>query len=293
MVIPSYRPGKMIQNCLHSIFNQNFDVPFEVIVVDSSPASIERLIKKRYPQVRFFHLKERTLSGRARSIGASHAKGEVVFFTDTDCVVDPLWMKRLWDRHLEGYPVVGGSVNNGTMKSIVGTCEYLVEFNEMNPWVKAGKVRALPSCNLSAQNRILKKVNYFPDFLKGEDTIFCENVWESGESIFFEPKARITHLNRTAWMHFLKNQIALGEGSHETRKRTQKYGYFLLKYPFLVPFIPLYRTWIISKRLMGSSRFLFMQFVLLYPLISIGLMAYAWGFIRGPYRSGLSKEVCK
>jgi len=291
VVIPSYRSEKMILNCLQSVFDQDFEHPFEVIVVDSSPESIEQIIKKDFPQVRFVYLEKRTLPGKARSLGAAQAKGDVVFFTDTDCIVDPLWMQRLWARHLAGHTVVGGGVVNGTPKSIGGTCEYLVEFNEMNPWAKAGTVRALPSCNLSAQSKILKKVGYFPDFLKGEDTIFCENVRASGEAIFFEPKAQITHLNRTAWMHFIRNQISLGEGSHETRKRTRRYGYFLLKYPFLVPFIPTYRTVIIGKRLFCSSRWLFLQFVALYPLIGLGLLAYVWGFIRGSYRSGLSTEV--
>ena len=161
------------------MFNQDFEHPFEVIVVDSSPESIKQIIKKEFPQVRFIHLQKRTLSGKARSLGALHAKGDVVFFTDTDCIVDPQWMKKLWARHLEGHTVVGGSVANGTSKSIIGTCEYLVEFNEMNPCVKGGTVRALPSCNLSARSKVLKKVGYFPDFLKGEDTIFCENVWAS------------------------------------------------------------------------------------------------------------------
>jgi len=283
----------MILNCLRSVFNQDFEHPFEVVVVDSSPVSIGKNIQNEFPQVRFYHLKERTLSGRARSIGAARAKGDVIFFTDTDCIVDPFWMQSLLKCHMEGHTVVGGSVRNGTPKSFAGTCEYLIEFNEMNPWVKAGFVRALPSCNLSTQSQVLKKVGYFPDFLKGEDTIFCENVRASGEKIYFEPRAKITHLNRTTWGHFIRNQISLGEGSHETRKRTKRYGYFLLQLPVLIPLVPFYRTWIIGKRLISSSPKLFLQFVFLFPFIWIGLVAYVWGFIRGPHRSGLSTESNK
>jgi hypothetical protein len=199
-------------------------------------------------------------------------------------------MEQLWASHRSGYPAVGGSVVNGTPGSIVGTAEYLLEFNEMNPWAKAGEVKAHPSCNLAVEQRIFKSVGYFPDFMKGEDTIFCDNIICRGERIFFNPKARIVHKNRVGFLHYLRNQVALGEGSIETRRRTKRHGYFIVAYPILVPFIPVYRTLIIGKRLLQSNKKLFIQYLALYPLIFLGLLAYTWGFIRGPHRAGLSTE---
>jgi GT2 family glycosyltransferase len=276
--------------CLESVYRQDFDKPFEVIVVDSSPLNIGDKIRSVFPDVRFFHLKKRTLPGKARSKGAAEARGEIVFFTDTDCIVDRNWMKRLYEAHQKGYDVVGGSVINGTPESVFGTAEYLVEFNEINPWMKSQEVKALPSCNLSVKSHVFKEIGYFPDFMKGEDTIFCDNVVSHGGSIFFEPDASITHMNRTQGMHFIKNQISLGEGSNETRRRTKRHGYFLIQHPTLIPFIPIYRSLIVGKRLLTSNRFLFIRYVTLFPIIFIGLIAYTWGFIRGPYRSGLSTE---
>jgi GT2 family glycosyltransferase len=291
VVIPSYCPKEDLFHCLDSVSDQSLDIPYEVIVVDSSPDDPAPKINKMFPDVQVFHLKERTLSGRARSIGAAKAMGDVIFFTDTDCVVDRDWLKQLWLNHQSGYLVAGGSVVNGTQDSYVGTTEYLLEFNEMNPWVKAGEVRALPSCNLAVNKKIFQSVGYFPDFLKGEDTIFCENVISSGEKIFFNPEAKIAHTNRKQFAKYVRNQVALGEGSVEARRWTKRPGHFLIRWPFLLPLVPVYRTLVIGKRFLASRPGLFLSYLYHYPLIFIGLIAHTWGFIRGPYRTGFTTEV--
>ena len=171
VVIPSYQPGDNIMHCLASVYDQTFDLSYEVIVVDSSPKNPAGYVHDKYPDVRMFHLEKRTLSGRARSMGALKARGDVVFFTDTDCVVDPNWMNRLWKSFQKGYFVSGGSIVNGTPGSRVGTSEYLLEFNEMNPHANAGHVKALPSCNLAVKKEVFNDVGYFPDFMKGEDIL--------------------------------------------------------------------------------------------------------------------------
>lgn len=293
VVIPSYKPGEDIFRCLGSVMDQSIDIPYEVIVVDSSPLNPEERIHNQFPRVQVYHLESRTLSGRARSHGARMASGDIVFFTDTDCVADRDWIRELHAVLEAGYGVAGGSVVNGTPDSAVGTAEYLLEFNETNPWIRSGEVRALPSCNLAVRKHIFERVGYFPDFMKGEDTIFCENVIASGERIFFTPGARIYHRNRTRFVRFVRNQVSLGEGALESRRRTSRPGRFLIRAPFLIPLIPVFRTLMIGKRFLFSSRRLFRAYLLHYPLIAIGILAHTWGFIRGPYRDGFSTENVK
>jgi GT2 family glycosyltransferase len=290
VVVPSFDPGEDLDRCLESISRQTLDADVEIIVVDSSPKDPGPDIRSRFPGVRVVHLSKRTLPGKARSVGASQAKGEVVFFIDTDCVADPDWLERLWVLHESGYLAFGGSVVNGTSQNVVGTAEYLLEFNEINPWTKARDVRALPSCNLAVDRRIFPEVGFFPDFWKGEDTLFCEKIRLAGHPIRFEPSARITHMNRKSFVRYIKNQVALGEGSAEARRQASLHGQFLIRYPVLLPFVPIARTGLIANRLLRSNLKLLVQFAILYPLILLGMAAHVWGFIRGPHRSGLSTE---
>jgi GT2 family glycosyltransferase len=290
VVIPSYKPGESVLRCLDAIRRQTSRLGREVIVVDSSPEPVAPMIRRSHPGVRVVQLGRRTLPGRARSIGAGMARGRVVCFTDTDCLPDVEWLDRLWRAVRDGYRVAGGSVVNGTPGSVVGTAEYLLEFNEINPGMPRREIGALPSCNLAVERSVFGAVGAFPDFMKGEDTIFCDRARAAGNPILFVPDARITHMNRTGFAHFLKNQTALGEGAAETRRRTRRHGHFLIRWPFLVVFIPAFRTAAIGLRFLRSDRRLFFQYARLYPLIFLGLLWYTWGFIRGPHRSGLSTE---
>jgi GT2 family glycosyltransferase len=290
IVIPSYKPGASVLNCLDAIRRQKARLAAEVIVVDSSPEPVEAMIHGRYPAVAVVQLAKRTLPGRARSIGARLARGRVVCFTDTDCLPDGEWLGRLWKAVDSGFRVAGGSVVNGTPRSVVGTAEYLLEFNEINPGMPGREIGALPSCNLAVERPVFDAVGGFPDFMKGEDTIFCDRARSLGNRILFVPGARITHMNRTGFLHFLRNQTALGEGAAETRRRTRRHGHFLIRWPFLVVCIPAFRTAAIGLRFLRSDHRLFLQYVALYPLIFLGLLWYTWGFIRGPHRSGLSTE---
>ncbi len=290
VVIPSYNPGEMIFDVLGSVMAQKVPCPMEVVVADSSPEDPTAAIQARFPEVRVIHLKRRTLAGRARTIGAQNAQGDVVFFTDTDCVVAPDWIPSLLALHGQGYHVVGGGIRNGTPHSLIGTVEYLLEFNEFTPHTRHREVRAVPSCNLSVHRSVFEKAGYFPDFLKGEDTLFCENIIRSGEKIYFNPQAVITHINRTSFRHYVKNQVALGEGGAEARRRARLHGHFLIDWPFLLPLVPFYRTLTIGRRLLLSKLSDFCRYVLYFPWIFLGMGAHVWGFIRGPYRSGLSTE---
>lgn len=290
VVIPSYKPGMDILTCLESVLNQKTDHPFDVTVVDSSPESPAGMIQKRFPDVTVKHLQQRTYPGKARSAGAASVAGDIVCFTDVDCIVDTDWLEQHLGKHREGYKIVGGSVCNGTPNSLFGTAEYITEFRELNPGVRAKTVKGVASCNLSVAREVFDTVGYFPDFMKAEDTMFCEFARENGYDIFFNPEARITHMNRTSFSAYVRNQIYLGEGEVEARRRTNIYGSFLIDYPFLLPLVPVYRTLMTFRCFLFSDRSLLLKTAAMYPLILLGFAAHVWGFIRGPYKAGLSTE---
>ncbi|MBN2417633.1 glycosyltransferase [bacterium] len=290
VVIPSYKPGSDILTCLESVLNQKTDYPFDVTVVDSSPASPAEMIQARFPEVTVVHLQQRTYPGKARSAGAAAVKGDIVCFTDVDCVLDPYWLEQHLEEHRRGYKIVGGSVVNGTPDSLFGTAEYITEFRELNPGVKAGTVKGVASCNLSVAREVFDTVGYFPDFMKAEDTMFCEYARSKGFAIFFNPDAKITHMNRTSFKAYVRNQVYLGEGEVEVRRRTNIYGSFLIDYPFLLPLVPIYRTVMTFRCFLFSDRTLLLKTAAMYPLILLGFVAHVWGFIRGPYKAGLSTE---
>jgi len=284
VVIPSYNPGDKLLKCLNSIFTHKTDIVFEVIVVDSSPGNPAEMIHAHYPEVKVIHRQQRTYAGKARAIGVKEAKNDLICFTDSDCLVQDHWLDQLINGYSQGYTVVQGSVGNGTPHSIWGTVEYLTEFRRLNPGFRPHEIETMATCNLLVHRSVFQDMGDFPDIVKCEDTIFCEKIMKHDYKIYFNPDACILHLNRTGFAHYINNQINLGEGENEVRRRTNRYGSFLIKYPFLLPLVPVYRTIRMWYEFGISDKKYLLQSFLLYPFILTGFFAHVWGFIRGPYK---------
>ena len=282
IVIPSYNSEKCISQCLASLRQQTQRDDVEVIVVDSSPEDISDFIHEKFPFVRVTHLNERTFPGTARTVGIAKAHGSRIAFIDTDCRAGDSWVDRIIAAHKNDKNVVGGSVANGTPRSLVGTAEYLIEFNEHIPAMPVGHVRFIPTCNISFKRGVFEKIGKLEDTIKGSDTLFCRRILLSGESIYFDRDITVWHINRTSLEKYLRNQYDLGFGGAQVRTMVEdQVGDILVHMPILIPFIPAARTLLIGRRLFKHDKRLFLQFLGLYPLVFLGLVAYSKGFWDG------------
>ena len=87
VVIPTYNGAKTIEKCLEAAFASKYG-NFEVIVVDdcSQDNSVELI--KRFP-CKLVRLEHRSGASKARNAGAEESSGEIIFFTDSDCLLQP------------------------------------------------------------------------------------------------------------------------------------------------------------------------------------------------------------
>lgn len=102
IIVPFYNVEKYIEECIRSLYDQ--DIPqeeYEVICVDDcspdgSRAIVEQL-QKEYPTLRLLTHSENKRQGGARNTGLREAKGEYVWFVDSDDYIMPNCMKSLSD----------------------------------------------------------------------------------------------------------------------------------------------------------------------------------------------------
>lgn len=85
IVIPNYNNEGTIRKCLEAAFASDY-TNFEVIVVDdhSDDSSVE--IIKTFP-CRLISVQRRSGTSKARNTGAQNSRGEILFFTDADCLL--------------------------------------------------------------------------------------------------------------------------------------------------------------------------------------------------------------
>ncbi|MHA1381722.1 MAG: glycosyltransferase [Candidatus Helarchaeota archaeon] len=92
IVIPVFNGEKLIEKCLQSL--NKLDYPkdkYEIIVVDggSDDKTVDKV--RKFNNIRLIEAGKGT--SLQRNIGIKEAKGEFVALTDSDCVVDPQWLK--------------------------------------------------------------------------------------------------------------------------------------------------------------------------------------------------------
>ena len=86
IIVPVYNSERNLQNCIDSLLNQDFERPFEIIMVDdASTDNSQNVIKKQNsPLIKLISLKSNKGPATARNEGLKIAKGEYIFFLDSD-----------------------------------------------------------------------------------------------------------------------------------------------------------------------------------------------------------------
>lgn len=108
IIIPNRNGAATIGRCLAAALASRYE-NFEVIVVDdaSEDDSLERI--RRFP-CRVVPLPQHAGAARARNAGARAGRGEVLFFTDADCLLEP-----------DALPRAIESLRGGTSLAVGGT----------------------------------------------------------------------------------------------------------------------------------------------------------------------------
>ncbi|WP_293678613.1 glycosyltransferase [uncultured Phenylobacterium sp.] len=110
VIIPHYNDLVGLDKCLNALQRQTYPSELvEVVVADNaSPQGLESVERVAAGRAKVISVEERG-AGPARNGAVAHATGEVLAFTDSDCVPEPQWLVE-GVRGLDTYDFVGGSV---------------------------------------------------------------------------------------------------------------------------------------------------------------------------------------
>lgn len=107
VVVCSYNGGATLRGCLAALQKMNYP-DFEVILVDDGSKDNTQSIAAEFPLVKNILQPNRGLSV-ARNVGLYAATGEIIAYTDSDCMPDSDWLYFLVATLLQGsFAAVGG-----------------------------------------------------------------------------------------------------------------------------------------------------------------------------------------
>jgi len=94
VVIPAFNEEKSIAKCLQSVCGQDFNKPFEVILVNNNSSDKTEEIASKFPVKILSEPKQGYVYALIK--GFSQAKGEYVALTDADTVVPRDWLSKIY-----------------------------------------------------------------------------------------------------------------------------------------------------------------------------------------------------
>lgn len=117
VVIPTYKRPLLLMECIKALARQTFSrEEFEVIIVSDGPDRLTKELVVSWKHtglldIEYIPLDRKRGPAAARNAGWRIASGELIAFTDDDCVPDPCWLEQLWEAyHWPDAPVFAGRV---------------------------------------------------------------------------------------------------------------------------------------------------------------------------------------
>ncbi|MCL5263616.1 MAG: glycosyltransferase family 2 protein [Chloroflexi bacterium] len=222
VVVPTYNRAKKLVRCLSTLSEQRFR-DYEIIVVDDGSSDDTPVVVRNFHDVVYIRQNNRGPAA-ARNLGLAHAHGEVVAFTDDDCVAPLDWLAQLESGYLRHPEVagVGGHMEPPAeilRSNIFARYEWHSTRNTIGinrqEFVGGFECPAGGTNNMSYRRQALIEVGGFDEsfpFAAGEDADLKWRICQREHHLLYIP-VRVTHLHEYTWQSFTRQHVTRGKGA--------------------------------------------------------------------------------
>src|SRR5690554_5552712 len=207
IIIPALNEEEHLPSCLASLNAQSYPRDrFEIIVVDNGSSDDTHNIARRLSDHVF--LKPDVNVGGVRNFGAEKSKGDILIFTDADCLFHPRWLEDgALNIKSEPDTVFGGGIISGDDSN------WIQKYWTLNTTERSVQQRSLMgSCIFITKSNFLLAGRFPEDITSGEDTELSEKCMKSGLKVKISPKLSIIHMGTPKNLtDFIKRQAWHGE----------------------------------------------------------------------------------
>lgn len=145
IIVPTYNNDKFLKDCINSLLYQNTDYTYEVIVIDDGSTDNTKEILDLYKNEKLivYHQENKGVSS-ARNLGLFHARGNFLFFVDSDDVLPNNAINSLLKKAIEtNADIVEGNFQYIDEEGRKGRTIRHYKYNKMHtrgvPWGKCFK----------------------------------------------------------------------------------------------------------------------------------------------------------
>ena len=252
IIVPTYNRLDQLTLCLRALSNLEYaNDDFEVIVVDDgSSISPEPVVASFSNRINITLIRqENSGPATARNIGATHAKGRYLAFTDDDCIPASDWLQALKEQFTATQDhIIGGKTLNKLQKNLFSIASYqliLYLYDYYNSDSNKGRFFTSNNIAVSAEGfRAIGGFNTTFPLAAGEDRELCDRWLYHGYKMTYLPEAIVYHNHAMFLRGFWRQHFNYGRGAfyfhqirlnrHQDPIRFEPLSFYmnLLRYPF-------------------------------------------------------------
>ena len=236
VVIPMRNSPAALRLCLKALRGQKLPRDdFEIIVVDNDSETDLTEVKAEFPEVRWL-FETGSSSYAARNRGVSAAVGEIVAFTDSDCIPEPDWLSNaVADLTSSSATILGGKI---VYISPEGRSLNLPEVLEESLFGMGNQRRLIEvsgfavTANLVTYRKVFERVGNFDASLRSSgDREWSQRATAKGEVLRYCDRMLVRHPRRSTVRRIARKQRRIVGGRVTLfRRRPQPWGEILKQF---------------------------------------------------------------
>ena len=212
VIIPAYNSEKTLFSCLESLEAQSLSKEnYEVIVVDDGSTDDTSKIANRFNVKYIFQTNKGPAA--ARNKGADAAAGQIILFTDADCVPDHNWIREMIspfsDREAIG---VKGAYKTRQMELAARFAQ--AEFEDRYDLLqKSSTIDMIDTYSAAFRKDVFLNIGGFDQSFpvaNNEDTDLSYRLATAGYKLVFNPAAFVYHTHPDTFIKYLKLKFRRG-----------------------------------------------------------------------------------
>ena len=204
VIVPAFNAETTLPSCLNALGQQS--VPkddYEVIVVDDGSSDSTSKIARQFKMKCMYQANRGPAA--ARNMGAYQAKGDIILFTDADCVPDRRWLEEM-TLPFEDPEVMGVKGAYKTRQKPLIARFAQAEFEDRYDLLRSQtSIDMIATYAAAFRKDIFLKMSGFDEHFpvaNNEDTEFSYRLVTAGHKLVFNPKAFVFHTHPdTLWKY--------------------------------------------------------------------------------------------
>jgi GT2 family glycosyltransferase len=196
VILCTYNRARLLERALRSLARQTAAADeFEIIVVDdgSTDGTAELCCRagRDMSNLRYVAMGRNLGLAAAGNKGVRSARGELLLFTDDDCITQEDWVKQL-AASLVQYPITTGAIQS-PLSNYIQFCHNISQFHPFMKRRTEGWARSIAGGNMGIRRSLLEELGGFDETSQVPDMEFLFRARSRGYRVRFVPRAVMIH----------------------------------------------------------------------------------------------------